>query len=259
MTFECRFQRRYPVAVATLSGALDPVTASDAVNTLQGCVTEEQPMELILEVADLTVASRSALLPLLQFAREVRRWPATTVAVSGAAPELGSMITEAAEDGGVGLYPSVAHALAAGDARQVPPRVSAELQPTDQAPAVGRELIAQACRGWGVTRLQALAQLLGSELITNAVVHARTPMQVTVRYAEPVLQVSVRDGDPRLVERPPTGPQALPLADLGRGMLLLETLADDWGCVPAGDGKVVWACVAPPPPQSRGGLADRPQ
>jgi hypothetical protein len=70
-----------------------------------------------------------------------------------------------------------------------------------------------------------------------------------VRQVGTTLQVAVRDGDPRLVHRPPPAPGSppLPLADTSRGLLLLETLADDWGCVPTSDGKVVWASMAPSP------------
>jgi anti-anti-sigma regulatory factor/anti-sigma regulatory factor (Ser/Thr protein kinase) len=249
VTFECRIQRRYPVAVATLHGTLDRSTATDALAALQECVADEQPVGLVIDLTHLAAAARSGLASLATLARSTHRWPGTEVAVSGARPEVGRMVSDLARPGALAFFPRADDALAAEYRRPLPPRVRVELRPTAQAPEQGRELVAQACRQWRLPRLRRLAQLLASELVTNAVVHAGTTLSLTVRQVGTTLQVAVRDGDPRLVHRPPPAPGSppLPLADTSRGLLLLETLADDWGCVPTSDGKVVWASMAPSP------------
>lgn len=82
----------------------------------------------------------------------------------------------------------------------------------------------------------ATAELLISELATNAVLHARG-LQVTVsvqtgRHVE----AAVRD-DERTLPQPR---QAQPWESGGRGLALVSALADDWGTSPARTGKWVW-------------------
>lgn len=96
---------------------------------------------------------------------------------------------------------------------------------------VERVLDAQGLDG----ELREAAVLLASELVTNAVLHARSEMLVRVEV-EHRLRVEVRDANPRV-------PQAseVPLEALsGRGLHLVEALADQWGIEPGPDGKVVW-------------------
>jgi hypothetical protein len=82
-----------------------------------------------------------------------------------------------------------------------------------------------------------VALLLGSELATNAVVHADTPFVVDVAVAPGILRVSVWDTDdnePRMVDRDVTTPG-------GFGLFLVQELAARWGVDRVvDDGKQVW-------------------
>jgi anti-sigma regulatory factor (Ser/Thr protein kinase) len=78
--------------------------------------------------------------------------------------------------------------------------------------------------------------LLTSELASNAVLHARTPFTVEVRIDDHVLQVRVTDANPVLPNRKDYGTDAI----TGRGLRIVEGLADRWGVEPTGEGKVVW-------------------
>lgn len=85
------------------------------------------------------------------------------------------------------------------------------------------------------------AELLVSELVTNAVKHANlqgTPGTVGLRVAveDHLLRVEVSDGDPVM---PQVGDGSVD-APSGRGLLIIDRLADRWGCFRAGVGKVVW-------------------
>lgn len=79
------------------------------------------------------------------------------------------------------------------------------------------------------------AVLLTSELVTNAVRHARTPFEVEV-VCDGAVRVVVRDGsaEPPMVQHPE--PDELG----GRGLLLVEALATRWGFEANGQGKTVW-------------------
>jgi hypothetical protein len=84
-----------------------------------------------------------------------------------------------------------------------------------------------------------------SELAANAVEHACTDFIVTVSPGGTSLHVAVRDGVPRFPH--PSEPELIdPLASLaerGRGLRLVHTVAAEWGAMPARGGKVVWATV----------------
>jgi anti-sigma regulatory factor (Ser/Thr protein kinase) len=245
MTIECRVQQRFPVAVAFLSGTLDRSAASiDAVVTLRG-VLADQPVALVLDLAQLQVIDGgSAWRGLAELARDARRWPGARPAIGDARPTVRRSLTAAAGQDVFEQFGSTDEAVAAVARLPVPAKTSVELPPSRDAPATSREVVARVCGEWNLTRWQRLAQLLTSELVTNAVVHASTVIWFTMRHLDGVLELAVRDRDPRLVRRPPRGPEGLPAGEPGRGLLLLETLADDWGCAPTGDGKVTWASIA---------------
>ncbi|MFI0240444.1 ATP-binding protein [Streptomyces sp. NPDC016845] len=88
------------------------------------------------------------------------------------------------------------------------------------------------------------AMLLTSELTTNAVLHTRSEQVLcglTLTRAERRLRIELHDESRAPVRRPQ--PHADPLEESGRGLFLVQQLADHWGCVrsPRTGGKVVWA------------------
>ena len=83
-----------------------------------------------------------------------------------------------------------------------------------------------------------------TELVTNAVEHARTPFTVTTDLTRDRLRVEIRDG---CTAQPVAGlsPSATDIS--GRGLLIVATLADRWGVQPAVGGKSVWFERTPTP------------
>ena len=81
------------------------------------------------------------------------------------------------------------------------------------------------------------ACLVASELATNAVLHARTPLQVAVEQRGGTVRLAVRDGSPRR----PIAADAAPAVTSGRGLQIVDALSQSWGVEPAAEGKVVWA------------------
>lgn len=81
------------------------------------------------------------------------------------------------------------------------------------------------------------ASLLVTEIVTNAVLHAVSPMTLRVEISADVVRIEVRDGS----ELPPRVHAFSATAATGRGLQLLTSLAVRWGVrpEPAG-GKVVW-------------------
>jgi len=98
---------------------------------------------------------------------------------------------------------------------------------------------------WGLQRLRATTELLVSELVTNAVQASRglggqPPVRLWLRSDGMRVLVMVGDASPQ----PPA--RVRPAADdeNGRGLLLVDSLAERWGWHPEADGKVCWCVVA---------------
>lgn len=81
-----------------------------------------------------------------------------------------------------------------------------------------------------------IAELLVSELVTNAVLHARTPLWVGVEPRGDHVRVTVAD-ESSLVPRPRSHSLQ---SGTGRGLVLVERLAARWGVEPRQPGKTVW-------------------
>ena len=93
----------------------------------------------------------------------------------------------------------------------------------------------------GPPQLTETAELLTTELVSNAVRHTKGPAALRLRWADGVLRIGVWDADPK-----PPAPPLVTRPDLeeGRGLDLVRACADGWGWHPlasSGDrGKLVW-------------------
>lgn len=144
-------------------------------------------------------------------------------------------------------------------------RALLSLEPTPQAVGEARHFVADTCRQWGIHDVIDEVTLAISELVTNAVLHARTDIEVELCVMGREMTVCVIDRDPR---PPVLRPVRLDLlADLdavlsatpdaddrhpttyvgssgsvagGRGLLIVDALADEWGVAERTGGKEVW-------------------
>ena len=110
-------------------------------------------------------------------------------------------------------------------------RFPAEPASARRARALVQDLLERADEG-----AAELAALLTSELATNAVRHARSAFVVRATVHGQRLRVEVTDTDPSH----PTVRQASSRDTSGRGIMLVDSLADDWGVADDPEGKVVW-------------------
>ena len=93
--------------------------------------------------------------------------------------------------------------------------------------------------------LRDTVELLVSEVVTNALVHAGTDIEVACKGQPGLVRVSVSDGS----RHHPSPRSYGPHAGTGRGLRLLEELADEWGVDPSPAGKTVWFSVGNPAPR----------
>ena len=142
------------------------------------------------------------------------------------------------------------------------------LEPTPQAAGEARRFVASTCRRWDIDSVVDELTLTVSELVTNAVLHARTQIEVELCVVGGTVTACVIDRDPR---PPVIRPVRLDLlADLdaapfltpdvddrhptsyvgtsgsvagGRGLLIVDAIADEWGVAERADGKEVWLTI----------------
>jgi anti-sigma regulatory factor (Ser/Thr protein kinase) len=79
-------------------------------------------------------------------------------------------------------------------------------------------------------------ELLTSEVVTNAIVHAESAPELVVRVADARVRVEVHDGSSAV----PVVLHPDPYAQAGRGMTIVDRLAQDWGVEHVPSGKRVW-------------------
>ena len=98
--------------------------------------------------------------------------------------------------------------------------------------------------GWTTSAPQTVDAVLltVSELVTNAHVHAHSDAQLVMTWDNRCVHVAVHDASASLPE--PRSPSTEAVG--GRGMLLVDALADSWEARPCPYGKTVVACFRPP-------------
>jgi hypothetical protein len=106
-----------------------------------------------------------------------------------------------------------------------------------------RRISAAHLRLWGIGSCTDTAGLLISELVTNAIRYGETEdISFSLSYWRGELRVEVADGTPgRPQVKSPTEDE-----ESGRGMLIVEALAEDWGT--SADGTLTWCTIAVPEP-----------
>jgi anti-sigma regulatory factor (Ser/Thr protein kinase) len=132
-------------------------------------------------------------------------------------------------------------------------RESLVLPPTARAARAARDMVSRACLDWGRSSQIQAATLVVSELVTNAMVHAGTDLEVSMTRCGPRLRVAVKDHSGGLPHIQDAGGSGV----TGRGLVLVNAFCESWGVLPTGDGgKVVWAVIleragtAPAPSQA---------
>jgi anti-sigma regulatory factor (Ser/Thr protein kinase) len=112
------------------------------------------------------------------------------------------------------------------------------LWPTPQACTNARHAVREFCSSRGLDDLAYDAELLTSEVMSNAVRYSDGMLTVLLVHAHESLAVTVSDNNAHV----PSMLSDLPdeLAESGRGLAVLDSVAGDWGMAPGDAGKTVW-------------------
>jgi len=101
-----------------------------------------------------------------------------------------------------------------------------------------RAFVSSHLAGDGVPQLEDDVLLVVSELVTNAITHARTPVTVMLERSGPCVVLTVCDLSPTV----PVMRAADAMAGGGRGLMIVDVLSRDWGVrVGPSGSKTVWA------------------
>jgi anti-anti-sigma regulatory factor len=220
----------YPVV--RLAGVLDADTAAAVRSALVGLLAS-QPEAVVVDVSELDVPDPAAMSVLRDLARETADWPAAHLVLC--APSAAPWHTT-----GLPVWRSPADAFAELGDPDPPRQLSLELEPVIGAARRSRELVTEACGRWELPDLAGAACIVVTEMVNNVVVHAGTPMIVLLAVRGDAMAVAVRDHSPTVPQfRGPVSSSSYG----GRGLLLIDSVADRWGSLPLEAGKVVWALL----------------
>jgi anti-sigma regulatory factor (Ser/Thr protein kinase)/anti-anti-sigma regulatory factor len=218
--------------VVRLAGTLTFDTAPVARRHLLKAVAA-QPAVVVADVSELLVPDELALTLFPAVARHAAAWPGIPLVLAAPSREMVAALDRTAVMRYVPVISTVEAACAEVDG--TPPHRLAERMPAGpQAVATARTLVREACDRWGHAGLADTAELVTSELASNAVRHAGGSLEVTVALRRRHLHIAVRDRS--------FDPPRLGRGD-SRGLLLVDAMTVGWGCTEVDDGKVVWATL----------------
>ncbi len=116
-------------------------------------------------------------------------------------------------------------------------QASMRLAPAASAAPDARRFVRANLEAWDMVPRAEPVALVADELLTNAIEHARTDIELRLYRLPRRLVVEVRDEDAHM----PRLTMAAPYDERHRGLLIVQRLASRWGVRPAAAGKVVWA------------------
>ncbi|WP_406740056.1 ATP-binding protein [Streptomyces atratus] len=140
-----------------------------------------------------------------------------------------------------------------GSTVSLPWTYTLQLPQDPRAPGVARATLRNVLRVHGMPELTEVAELLASELVTNAYLYSSGPYSLRLRDAgRSRIRLSVWDTDPHIPAPFRWGAQTPEeLAERGRGLYLVTLYAEFWGAysmrggLPGQGGKLLWAeCAA---------------
>jgi anti-sigma regulatory factor (Ser/Thr protein kinase) len=246
----CRVRRDGPLICVSVDGRMTMAAVPSLRTMLLKCLADS-PSAVIVDLSGATVVELTALSVFPAVRRHAADWPPTPMLLCGldrfAVPPQSRRLWI----GELPVYDDLRSAKAAAARPDLlTRRVQSRLPDSAQAPARAREVLGTACRTWHVEHLLPVAEVIVSELASNAICHTSGGGQVVIVRGDRYLHVVVRDTDrrlPALVD----DDEWDAAGEGGRGLRLVRALAASWGAKQVPDGKVVWATIPLRPAAAR--------
>lgn len=117
-------------------------------------------------------------------------------------------------------------------------RITTPLDPDPAAIRRARKMVGDQLCAWGMSALVDDAELITSELVTNAMAHGGGVIELRLAALPNSIRISVVDHDLNAIPQV-TGERGLQVG--GRGLSIVAQVSSDWGYELTTDGKEVWA------------------
>lgn len=220
--------------------AFNVVAETGHVNEALALAAERRPD---IAIIDLALPGQDALSALPRL-HEVA--PETKIVLRSAFP-VSDLRFAAVAGGAVGYLEKSRSALALGDDLLAVcglldvvdagmEEAKARLGANTRSPVLARRFVKRALERWNVQSELDVIELLVSELVTNAIVHGGSDVEVGVAVASERVRVDVFDSS----REPPVRREVSLEEPSGRGLLMLDALATAWGTEFTPGGKSVW-------------------
>jgi anti-anti-sigma factor len=239
----CHLERDFPVTVIRLEGMLDHSRVATVRSVLLKCL-DDHPVAVVVDLSNLTVTDDATLALFPALARRAARWKKVQLVLCAPAPGTAAALERLGISRRVPVYAGRQEALSSTARPPANRRFRKRFLPIPQAGAQSRVLVRERCAAWGVEDVSEDAQIVVTELVSNAVEHAGTALDVVASLRGDYLHLAVHDGDPTPPRR-----KRRPRGARGRGLQLVESVAASWGSLLEDGGKVVWATLRVRPAQ----------
>jgi LuxR family transcriptional regulator, maltose regulon positive regulatory protein len=232
--------------VLTLAGRLD---LADAPQLQQAILKQlaQQPPAIVCDLSQVEAIDPLCAGVFTSIRHPALSWPGTALLLCGTRPTVADTLLQQGVASRLAMYPSLDQALANAHAR--PPWLHEQLalDPVPTAARDGRAFVREVCGRWGMQGLADPAALLASELVTLAVVHAGTALELRVELLGSRLRVAVHDQDPSLLGLLAAREET----DRRLGLLIVDQVATAWGVrQEETGGKTAWCTLEPPPQEA---------
>jgi hypothetical protein len=225
--------------VVSPSGLLEVATAPQLRDQLLKCMAD-QPGAVIVKLQQLVLAKAYTLSVFTSVARHTADWsgiPLILVTGTDHTQDVQQHFQVVARF--LPVFPDLASALAL--MHQPPSRqvMRLHLSADPYSSVVARRFVASTSELWRCEELSDDAVAIVSELVSNAVLHARTDSVLRLELRRQLLTVALADGNPTFPVRRPSAPTE----PGGLGLGIIDTLATAWGTNSTSSGKIVWATI----------------
>lgn len=229
------------MSVVAVAGRLDPVFGPRLRDDLLR-IASDSDRALILDLDLLQVDRSSPLAGLVAVWSRIKVWPGIPLVLVARQPALRLALRAAAVSKLVPTVASLDQAVSCVSSVARRRREQINLSCDRFSPRRSRVWIRNQLTEWGLED-PAPAELVGTELVDNAIIHAGSPSVLRADLQSGALSIAVLDDDPRPPRLVPIGERA----DGGRGLVIVDQLTRAWGSSPRpGGGKIVWAVMSLP-------------
>lgn len=226
-----------PGVLVALSGPLSLTTARPLVERV--CLLMRRYGAVVADLSRVDLVHSGAVHAFAEAAARAGEWPEVRLALAAPDATTAALLVSSRVAERVPVHPDVDAALAHLDERPTLVRGWWRFGVDPRAPGDARTHVRRVCGHWSVDEeAREAAEIVVTELVTNAVEHAESRSVVEVERREHLLRLTVRDFD---LAPLPEAHLPAPTSPRGRGLAMVAAVAASWGVEPHSDGKTVWA------------------